>query len=121
MSEIMDNLLRHYMNQDVAVLHFNQETEKTEVVAYVSVNKNLSDNKKLEMAFEKTNNIDCAWWENKEVEKAFKGGVCRSTSVGDVVRIEDKKYMCIPNGWKKIDNYPTSEEQTEWWRMREEV
>jgi len=121
MSEIMDSLLRHYMNQDVAVLHFNQETEKTEVVAYVSVNKNLSDNKKLEIAFEKTNNIDCAWWENKEVEKAFKSGVCRSTSVGDVVRIEDKKYMCIPNGWKKIDNYPTSEEQSEWWRMREEV
>jgi len=121
MSEIMDNLLRHYMNQDVAVLHFNQEAEKTEVVAYVSVNKNLSDNKKLEVAFEKTNNIDCAWWENKEVEKAFKSGSCRSTMVGDIVIVGENKYMCIPNGWKKIDKYPTSEEQTEWWRMRKEV
>ena len=108
MSEIMDNLLRHYMNQDVAVLHFNQETEKTEVVAYVSVNKNLSDNKKLEVAFEKTNNIDCAWWENKEVTPQFKGTGCRSTSVGDVVIIEEQKYFCEPNGWKKISEYPSS-------------
>ena len=31
MNEIMDSLLRHYMNQDIAVFHYNSETDKTEI------------------------------------------------------------------------------------------
>ena len=54
MKKIMDNLLKHYMNQDVAVFHTDEEGT-SDIVAYVSVNKNLSTSKKLEEAFMKTN------------------------------------------------------------------
>ena len=111
MNEIMDSLLRHNMNKDIAVFHYNSETDKTEIVAYVSVDKTLPDSEKLEIAFTKTNSIDCAWWENKEVTPQFKGAGCRSTSVGDVVIIEEQKYFCEPDGWKKISKYPSSEEK----------
>tara|TARA_R110002111_G_C5691759_1_gene344859 strand:- start:183 stop:323 length:141 start_codon:yes stop_codon:yes gene_type:complete len=46
MKKIMDNLLKHYMNQDVAVFHTDEEGN-SDIVAYVSVNKNLSTSKKL--------------------------------------------------------------------------
>ena len=54
MKKIMDNLLKHYMNQDVAVFHTDEEGN-SDIVAYVSVNKNLPLTKKLEEAFMKTN------------------------------------------------------------------
>ena len=80
MKKIMDNLLKHYMNQDVAVFHTDEEGN-SDIVAYVSVNKNLSTSKKLEEAFMKTNTIN---------------------SVGDVVVIDEKKFECEPVGWKQL-------------------
>ena len=101
MKKIMDNLLNHYMNQDVAVFHTDEEGN-SDIVAYVSVNKNLSTSKKLEEAFMKTNTISSAWWRNEEVTTTFAGNSCRSTSVGDVVVVDEKKFECEPVGWKQL-------------------
>jgi len=49
-----------------------------------------------------TNNIDCGWWENANVEKMFDGNACRSTMVGDMVLIGTTKYKCDNVGWSKI-------------------
>ena len=80
MKQIMNNLLRHYMYQDVAVFHTDEEGNN-DIVAYVSVNKNLPLTRKLEEAFMKTNTINSAWWKNEEVTTTFAGNSCRSTSV----------------------------------------
>jgi|TARA_B100000780_G_scaffold198311_1_gene140199 hypothetical protein len=101
MKQMMASLLKHYMNQDIAVFHYDEEGN-SEVVAYVSVNKNLSTTKKLEEAFMKTNSISIAWWKNEEVTTTFAGNSCRSTSVGDVVVVDEKKYKCEPVGWKEL-------------------
>ena len=101
MKKIMDNLLKHYMNQDVAVFHTDEEGN-SDIVAYVSVNKNLSTSKKLEEAFMKTNTINSAWWRNEEITPMFAGNSCRSTSVGDVVVVDAKKFECEPVGWKEL-------------------
>ena len=101
MKKIMDSLLKHYMNQDVTVFHTDEEGN-SDIVAYVSVNKNLSTSKKLEEAFMKTNTINSAWWRNEEITPMFAGNSCRSTSVGDVVVVDEKKFECEPVGWKEI-------------------
>jgi len=101
MKQIMNNLLRHYMYQDVAVFHTDEEGNN-DIVAYVSVNKNLPLTRKLEEAFMKTNTINSAWWRNEEITPMFAGNTCRSTSVGDVVMVDEKKYKCEPVGWKEL-------------------
>lgn len=58
----------------------------------------------LEYAFEKTNNIGQSWWDNECVEVHKKA---RSTSVGDLVVLEDEAgateaYTCHPVGWAKL-------------------
>lgn len=49
--------------------------------------------------FEKTNHIDRPWFEND-------GVICvkesRSTSVGDVVELDGKRYLCAPCGWDEF-------------------
>jgi hypothetical protein len=57
------------------------------------------DTDKLEVAFELTNTIHCAWWENDGVT-AMKQ--TRSTSVGDVVEIDGKHWRCEMMGWKEL-------------------
>ena len=53
-------------------------------------------------AFVKTNTVNSAWWKNEEVTSMFSGSSCRSTSVGDVVMVDEKKFECEPVGWKEI-------------------
>ena len=99
-----DALIKNYAEKftdKVAVIHSAfDETPKT--VAFVSVDKKLSDKEKCEVAFMKTNSIDNAWWNNKEVTKMFDGEACRSTSSGDHVLIGNKKYKCAPVGWELV-------------------
>ena len=98
--ELMKNYADTFMDK-VAVIHSAfDETPKT--VAFVSVDKKLSDKEKCEIAFMKTNSIDNAWWNNKEVTKMFDGEACRSTSSGDHVLIGNKKYKCAPVGWELV-------------------
>lgn len=54
----------------------------------------------LEVAFERTNSIDAAWWENEGVAKTFSGAGCRSTSVGDLAIHNGVTYRCEGVGWK---------------------
>ena len=97
---LMKNYADRFMDK-VAVIHSAfDETPKT--VAFVSVDKNLPDTEKCEVAFMKTNSIDNAWWNNKEVTKMFDGEACRSTSSGDHVLIGNKKYKCAPVGWELV-------------------
>tara|TARA_B100000767_G_C19496832_1_gene422589 strand:- start:279 stop:575 length:297 start_codon:yes stop_codon:yes gene_type:complete len=95
----IDALLENYEKsklEKVSVIHDNT------VVAFVYVDKEKTDEDKLEEAFMLTNNIDCGWWENTNVEKMFDGKACRSTMVGDMVLIGTTKYKCDNAGWSKI-------------------
>lgn len=57
------------------------------------------DTDDLEVAFEKTNSIDAAWWTNKGVSKTFPGKGARSTSVGDLAILNGVTYRCEALGW----------------------
>ena len=100
MSKI-DALTKNLLYEKVAVIHAAYE-DAPETVAFVEVEKKLTDTEKLEIAFRKTNSIDDAWWNNEGVTKMFGGGACRSTSVGDMVLIGTTKFKCEPTGWSEV-------------------
>ena len=49
--------------------------------------------------FEKTNHIDHPWHENEGVTCVKRS---RSTSVGDVVEFDGKRYLCAACGWDEF-------------------
>lgn len=59
-------------------------------------------------AFEATNTIDRAWWENDNVKALV--GPTRSTSVGDVLVYNGRAFRCAGAGWKEITLPPTDDE-----------
>jgi hypothetical protein len=87
--------------EKVAVIHAGYD-ETPHTVAMVEVDKSLPDEEKCEVAFMKTNTIDCGWWENEEVTPMFPEKTCRSTSSGDMVLIGNTKYKCVAVGWEKV-------------------
>ena len=100
---LMKNFEEMIVKDKVAVMHssYSDGVEPT-TVAYVLVDKNLSDREKCEKAFMLTNSIDDAWWNNEEVTKMFGGEGCRSTSVGDMVLVGTEKFLCESTGWSKV-------------------
>ena len=96
-------LMKNYektLKEKVTVIHSGfGETPKA--VAFVYVDKKLSENEKCEVAFMKTNSIDNAWWENENVECLITDNR-RSTSSGDFVLTNEGKYKCAPVGWEKV-------------------
>ena len=59
----------------------------------------------VEKAFELTNTIEHRWWENPGVEALFESAGCRSTSVGDVIVMDDgRQLQCAGFGWKHIND-----------------
>ena len=100
---LMKNFEEMIVKDKVAVMHssYSDGVEPT-TVAYVLVDKNLSDREKCDKAFMLTNSIDDAWWNNKEVTAMFPNDGCRSTSVGDQVLIGNTKYECSPYGWEIV-------------------
>ena len=103
MNEALTKNYEKAFKQKVAVIHAAfDETPRT--VAFVEVPKSATVNEKLELAFELTNSIEYAWWENEEVTPMFpdKEG-CRSTSVDDMVLIGTEKYVCKKQGWEKLN------------------
>jgi hypothetical protein len=66
----------------------------------------------LEFAYERTNTIFNPWRENSEVEYLVTENLtpccckegCRSSSVGDVIEIDDVAYRCASVGWEKIND-----------------
>ena len=88
--------------ETVAVIHSAME-DSPRTVALVNVEKTLATKEKLERAYMLTNSIDAAWYTSDEVEYIGPEKSCRSTSVGDMVRLENgKKFKCEPAGWSEI-------------------
>ena len=53
----------------------------------------------------KTNSINDAWWNNEEVTPMFPDATCRSTSVGDMVLVGNRKYEFVGTEelvWKEV-------------------
>ena len=96
----MKNYEETFMEK-VAVIHAAFD-EKPHTVAFVMVDKTLSDLDKCEEAFMKTNTIEEAWWCNEGVEYVGNEPTCRSTSSGDFVLIGNVKYKCVAVGWEKV-------------------
>ena len=72
-----------------------------EIVAEVTVDGDTDEQFAIDMAFEKTNTINCHWSLNPEV-KAVKTDA-RSTAVGDIVKINGHLYRCELVGWSRIE------------------
>ena len=97
-------LLRHFRCETVAVIHSAYE-ESPRTVALVNVDKSWSVKKKLEKAFMLTNSVEDAWYTSDNVEYIGPEKSCRSTSVGDMVRLEDgTKFKCESTGWSEWKN-----------------
>ena len=95
-------LLSKLRTETVAVIHSAYEDEPR-TVALVNVDKSLSTKKKLEKAFMLTNSIDDAWYTSDELIYIGPENSCRSTSVGDMVRLENgKKFKCENTGWVEL-------------------
>lgn len=102
MSKLIDNYEKMYNKEMVSVIHTAFE-DVPRVVAMVWVNSKNSIAEKLDKAFMLTNSINDAWWNNKDVEAMFPDKACRSTSVGDQVLIDGKKWVCDVSGWKELN------------------
>jgi len=87
--------------EKVSVIHAAFE-DNSRIVAFVEVDKSLSIEEKLDIAFVKTNSINEAWWNNTEVTVMFPDKSCRSTSTGDMVLIGKVKYKCEAVGWSVV-------------------
>ena len=80
--------------EEVAVIH-SAFGDKPHVVAFVKVDKTLTDEGKCEQAFKLTNSINEGWWNNEDVQYMGPNKTCRSTSSGDQVLLKDgTKYNC---------------------------
>ena len=88
--------------ETVAVIHSAME-DSPRTVALVNVEKTLATKEKLERAYMLTNSIDAAWYTSDEVEYIGPEKACRSTSVGDMIRLDNgKKFKCEPAGWSEV-------------------
>ena len=108
MNKKYDALISTYLKEKVTVIHATFDTglrsipNSPHTVALVEVDKSLSTAEKLDFAFVKTNTINEAWWNNKEVTAMFPNKTCRSTAVGDMVLIGNVKYKSEHVGWSKV-------------------
>ena len=94
-------LLSKLRTETVAVIHSAFE-DSPRTVALVNVDKSLSTKKKLEKAFMLTNSIEDAWYTSDKLVYIGPEKSCRSTCIGDMVRLEDgTKFKCEPTGWSK--------------------
>ena len=71
---------------------------KNDKAAYVKVAVVDGD---LDEAFELTNTIHQPWWKNAKVTPLLVN--TRSTSVGDVIVLDGKPWICDAVGWVEID------------------
>ena len=99
--ELSKALLKNFRYETVAVIHSAYE-DSPRTVAFVNVDKTWSTKKKLERAFMLTNTIDVAWYTRDDLVYIGPGKSCRSTCIGDIVRLVDgTKFKCEPTGWSK--------------------
>ena len=91
MNSVKESLMKNFESlgkEKVSVIH-SAFDEKPHVVAFVEVDKTLSDEQKCEKAFMLTNSIEDGWWNNEGVEYIGTKPSCRSTST---------KYVPSSNG-----------------------
>ena len=94
-------LLSRLYTETVAVIHSAHE-DSPRTVAFVNVDKSWSTKKKLEKAFMLTNSVEGAWYKSDNVEYIGPDKACRSTMVGDMVRLGDgTKFKCGDTGWSE--------------------
>ena len=67
---------------------------------YISVAE--VDTGDLDHAYRLTNTINCSWWENHGVVAKFEGEGCRSTSVGDLLMVDESSYLVAADGFLQI-------------------
>jgi len=90
----------------IAVFHATRPTfgfgeEPTEFVHVADVDIPDADYPRV---FELTNTIERYWWENALVTSTFAGEGCRSTSVGDRIRLSDGRVLrCASFGWEEVE------------------
>lgn len=75
----------------------------TDMVKVASFQTDLPVEDALEQAFCLTNHIDQPWQENPGI--TAEPGPHASTSVGDVVVVDDEAYQCAPMGWTKLQDF----------------
>ena len=101
MNKKTEALMKTLLTEEVAVIHAALE-DKPRTVAFISMNKSMTVDEKLEKAFMLTNSIDGAWYKDDGVNYIGPEKSCRSTMVGDFVLIGKTKYECKPAGWSKV-------------------
>lgn len=79
---------------------FPEDYTKVAVAEYPRTD---SDDQILEKIWESTNTIDHPWFERFSGQVI--GGPHRSTSVGDIVVINDEPHVCVSIGWCKLKEY----------------
>ncbi len=84
------------------------------VVAIVKINVEGDPEDNLNVVYEKTNTIDKVWWENEGVLPIFRKKGCRSTSIGDIIKINNDFWTVASFGFDKLDGVPI-----EWHLARE--
>jgi len=94
-----------------AVIHTQFENREPfgtpDVVALVEIDKyTYTVDKLLDQVYELTNSIYKYWWENEQVIKIFTKEGCRSTSVGDIIKIDDDFWRVASFGFDKIEGVP---------------
>ena len=101
MNKKTEALMKTLTTEEVAVIHSAfEDTPRT--VAFISMDKSMTVDKKLEYAFMLTNSIDDAWYTSDKVNYIGPDKSCRSTSAGDFVLVGKTKYECKPTGWSKV-------------------
>ena len=108
MNKKTEALMKTLTPEEVAVIHSAYE-DKPRTVAFISMDKLMTVDEKLERAFMLTNTIEDAWYTSDKVTYIGPDKHCRSTSVGDFVLVGKTKYECKPAGWRVVDLKPAHE------------
>jgi hypothetical protein len=101
MNKKTEALMKTLTTENVAVIHSAfEDTPRT--VAFIAMDKTMSDGEKCEAAYMLTNTITEAWYASDKVDYVGPEKACRSTSVGDFVLVGKTKYECKSAGWSKV-------------------
>jgi hypothetical protein len=84
-----------FTRADAATVKQNLIDDHYTHVADVDVND-------LDQMYELTNHIDHDWTTNKEVTLVVPNSQHRSTSVGDLAKIDGKFFVCASIGWDEV-------------------
>jgi hypothetical protein len=102
MNKKTEALMKTLTTEEVAVIHSGISEDTPRTVAFIAMDKTMSDGEKCEAAYMLTNSITEAWYTSDKVNYVGPEKSCRSTSVGDFVLVGNTKYECKSTGWSKV-------------------